>query len=188
MNELLNSKRSSLLASLASQNMTLKVSLIVAGLVILFETIGICVVGMKRPLLVGLTTHGPEILNISSDEPTTGPQMKAFVFEILSRKFPPQPTLEKLVRLCPYFTDGLKATCTKELSDKKSFIPQDFLVKELIWNEKTETAHIQLKRFVTFNGSLTSIDSLLNLRIIQRSRTSENPWGLFIDSWKEEVR
>ena len=188
MDELLKSKRSSLLSSLVSQNMTLKIALIVAGSLLAIETIALVSLGMKRPIVVGLTKTGPEILSTLEDEGSTGPQIRAFVFELLNKKFPPKPTLDKLALVCPLLSEGLKVACEKEVRDKKSVIPQDFLVQELVWNDKTETARVLLKRYANFNGSITSIDSTLNLRIIQRARTAENPWGLFVESWKEEVR
>lgn len=188
MKDLLKSRRSSLLASLVSQNMTLKISLIVAGTVIFIQTIGLFAIGMKNPLVVGLAKNGPEILSTMNDDVTTGPQVRAFIFEMLNRKFPPKPTVEKVALVCPYFTEGLRAACEKELVDKKSVIPQDFIVRELVWNEKNESARILLKRFVSFNGSLSTVDSAVNLRVVQRARTLANPWGLFIESWKEEVQ
>lgn len=187
MNDLLKSKRASLLGSLVSQNMTLKLALIVTASVILIETIALVAVGMKRPLVVGLTKAGPEILMAIEDENTTGPQIRAFIFDLLSKKFPPKPSVDKLKLICPYFSENLQAACEKELSDKKTILPQDFLVKELVWNDKNENVRLLIKRFVSVGGNLTTVDSLINLHVVQRSRTPENPWGLFIDSWKEEA-
>jgi hypothetical protein len=167
--------------------MTLKLTLIIAGSVIIIETIGLFAIGLKRPLVVGLSKNGPEILANVNDDDVTGSEVRTFIFDMLNRKFPAKPTAEKLIQVCPYFTEGLRAACEKELHDKKSVIPQEFILKELIWNDKNETARLQLKRFVTFGGSLTTVESIVNLRLVQRSRTTENPWGIFIDSWKEEV-
>ena len=187
MEELLKSKRTSLLASLVSQNMTLKMALIVIGCLMGVETFALIALGLRKPIVVGLTNSGPEVLPVIENEKMTAPQVRAFIFEVLARKFPPRPSAERLLVVCPFFTEGLKAACEKEIRDKKSFIPQDFVVKELVWNDKTETARIQLKRFANFGGSVTTVESLLALQITQRSRTVENPWGLFVASWKEEV-
>jgi len=187
MDDLLRSRRSSVLSALATQNMTLKISLVVAGALLGLSTISLTILGSKKPIVVGISNNGPTVLSALNDD-VSGPQVKAFIFDLLSRKFPSNPTSEKLLMVCRYFTEGLKAACEKEIKEKKSVIPQDFLIEELLWNDKTEIAKITLKRFVTFNGSISAAESTIQLKITQRSRTSENPWGLFVDGWKEEVQ
>ena len=109
--------------------MTLKLALMIAGAVICIETVGLMVVGLRRPLVVGLSNSGPEILQSINDLEISGTQIRAFIFEVLNLKFPAQPTVDKIRRVCPLFSEGLKSACEKELSDKKSVIPQDFKIE-----------------------------------------------------------
>ncbi|MDZ4676308.1 MAG: hypothetical protein SGI74_02270 [Oligoflexia bacterium] len=188
MDELLGSRRSSVLAALVSQNMTLKIALLIAGAILVVETITLAVVATKKPLVVGLTKSGPEVLSFADQDEISAPQVKSFLFDLLSRKFPPNPTADKLLKVCPLFAEGLKVSCEKEIKDKKSVIPQDFLVRELVWNDRSQTAVIQLKRYASFSGSITAVESVLSIKLQQRNRTNENPWGLFVESWKEEIQ
>jgi hypothetical protein len=186
--ELLQSKRSSLLGSLVSQIMTLKVALVIAAALVLVEGIVLIALGFRKPIVIGLSNGTSEVMQKIIDEQLTAPQVRAFIYDVLARKFPIKPNADRLLPVCRFFTEGLAAACSKEIKSKTSFIPQEVLVKEFLWNDKAETVRLELRRFATFNGAISAVDSVVLLKITQRARTIENPWGIFIDSWREEVR
>ena len=188
MNGTLNYSRSSLLSSLVTQNMTLKVCLISSAAIILVETIAVLSLCFRHPTIIALEKFEPRIITASVDEDeVTAPEIRAFSFDILSRKFSKNPSPENYLKICPYFSEGLKASCQKEVKEKKGFIPQDFIIQELSWDEKVGKANLLIKRFATFNGILSSVNTTLELKIAKRTRSVENPWGLFIEDWKEQV-
>ncbi|MEQ1666203.1 MAG: hypothetical protein ABL927_12605, partial [Bdellovibrionales bacterium] len=158
MEQLLNSKRSSLLASLVTQIMTLKLSLLITGGLVIIEAILLIALGYKSPIVVGLDSDRPTILTTLNDDELSAPQIKAFVFDLLAKKFPPKPTAQILLPVCKYFSDGLSEACENEIKSKKSFIPQDVLINELTWNDKTNIVQLLIKRFANFNGSVSAIE------------------------------
>jgi hypothetical protein len=189
MEDLLSSKRSSLLSSLATQNMTLKVSLIVAGIVFLIETIGFICLAFKEPLVVGLAENGPKIMApLEEADSITLPEIRAFVFDLLNRKFSKNPLQDLQMSVCRYFSSGLRTACEKEIQQRKSVIPQEIVIQQLTWDENSEKANVQMKRFVNINGIISAIETSVVIKISKESRTEQNPWGLFVRDWKEEVR
>ena len=189
MEELLKTKRSSLLSSLVSQGMTLKICLMVAGAIILVETVCLVCMGFKKPLIVSLENNRPELLTSQIDDGNISiPEFRAFIVEILSQKFSKTPTAEHQKLICRYFTEGLRVACENEALQKKLLIPQDFIIEEMAWNERTEAALLKIKRFATFNGIVSAIEAKLSLKLQKRQRNLENPWGIFISEWKEEVQ
>jgi hypothetical protein len=189
MEQLLTAKRSSLLASLAMENMTLKVILVVLGSLMLVETTGLITMAFKKPLVVAIDSNQPRVLStILDDDSVSVPELRAFISDLLSQKFSKKPTIEGQKQSCRYFAEGLREACEKDANNKKILIPQDFIVDEISWDEKSEKASLKIKRFATFNGTISSVNAKLNIKIIKRRRTAENPWGLFIGEWKEEVQ
>ncbi|MEQ1875505.1 MAG: hypothetical protein ABL958_02590 [Bdellovibrionia bacterium] len=189
MDEILKTKRGNLLVSLATQNMTLKVCLIGSGAVCAVLLFGLLALAFKDPLVVGLSESGPKVLSkVGNSNELDGPEVRAFINDLLGRKFARKPTNENQLQVCDFFTEGPRASCQKSIKDQKSFVPQDFIVNELIWNSRTETANLTLKRFANFNGALSSVEGLVALKLTRRSRTANNPWGIFVESWKEDLK